>query len=74
MLSAGVEVPRSTEMFVPLSKENGQIGGVVLVPESENSRQSDHSGWNLDDDNYTGPWGVMEDLKTDLGLQVTNAR
>ena len=54
----GWEVPRSTEMFVPLSKENGQIGGVVLVPESENSRQSDHSGRMLQHDNYTGSWGV----------------
>ena len=57
----------------PLS-ETGQSGDVVLIRESENRRQSDHSGRKLQHDNYTGPWRVTEDLQTDVGLQVTNAR
>ena len=32
------------ETYVPLSEETGHVVGVVLVRESENSSQSDHSG------------------------------
>ena len=58
MLSAGGGVPRSTEAFVLLSEESRQSGGLVLIRESENNRQSDHSGRMLQHDNYTGSWGV----------------
>ena len=74
MLSAGREVQRSTEAFVPLSEETGQSGGFVLIRESENGRQSDHSARKMQHDHHTGPWGVTEDLATGLRLQVTNAR